>query len=69
MTDTDVKKRPAWVIWMHIAGVCYPAAIWTFVVSVTLPGFQGIAIAGLILFTVATAAFIGGWARYMSTKR
>lgn len=68
MTDIDAKKRPSWIIWMHIAGVCYPAAIWAIVVGVTLPEFQGLALAGLFVFTVATAAFIGGWGRYLSTK-
>lgn len=63
-------KRAAWIVWMHVAGIAYAASLWVFVVSFFVGGGMfGFALLGAITFTVATFAFVGGWGRYMATKR
>lgn len=54
---------------MHVAGVAYPLALWVFAVGLFFgaPTFWMLGI-GVFVFTVATAAFIGGWGRYLATK-
>ena len=72
MTELNVAtttKRASWIVWMHVAGVAYALAIWVFIVGLFLgaPAFWMLGL-GIAVFTVATAAFIGGWGRYLATK-
>lgn len=62
---TAKKTRPSWVLWMHIAGIGYAAALWALIISIAVPGLITVAI---IALTIATVAFVGGWGRYMGTK-
>lgn len=67
---TNAKTRASWIIWMHVAGVAYPAALLILFFAVFLGGPYVLQIAsvGLAVLAVGTFAFIGGWGRYLSTK-
>lgn len=70
MKDAEVKKRPSWVPWMHVAGVAYAVAIllmFSFVGIMDAPAL--VATIGYGALVVGTVAFIGGWGRYLATKR
>lgn len=71
VSNEAAKTRPTnWVPWMHVAGVAYPIAVWLFMMGMFVGSlFLWAGILGLISFTVATAAFIGGIGRYLETKR
>lgn len=71
MTETpEHGNRPAWVRWMHVAGVAYPVAVLVFAAAIVLGGQMAfeIALVGLLVLTVGTLALVGGIGRYLATK-
>ncbi len=71
MTESNSVPTGRWQPWMHTAGVAYPTALWIFVIALTIggPASFEIAIAGLVVLTVGTFAFVGGIGRYIATKK
>lgn len=65
------SKRPAWVKWAHVAGICYPIAVWAIVVGFVAGGAlaEGLLIVGLVALSVGTLAAVGWVGRYLATRR
>lgn len=68
MTIEATKTRNTWTTWMHVAGTGYAVAIWLFFMTFWVPAETTFVLMQIAL-TVGTVAFIGGWGRYLQTKK
>lgn len=65
---TEVRTKQTWATWLHIAGVAYAVTLLLFIAAFTLLSVE-LSYVALAALTVATVAFVGGWGRYMGTKK
>lgn len=69
---TEISRTAnKWVPWMHVAGIGYAIGLFLVITGYVTMDQTGhtIALIGTAALAVGTIAFIGGWGRYLSTKR